>query len=319
MDASSSGFWKDTRVLVTGAHGFLGGHVSHALDSYGAIVTRPSHDEFDLIDGGQIAALLDHDTFDLVIHLAARVGGIGANRDHPAGFFYDTLMMNTQLLHESWRRSIPKFVGLATVCSYPKFASVPFTEDQLWDGYPEETNAAYGLAKKMMLVQSQSYRQEYGYNSIVLFPVNLYGPGDNFEPSTSHVIPALIKKCVDAMESGSEKVVVWGDGSPTREFLYVEDAAQAICLAAEHYNESEPVNVGSGTEISIRDLVTEVAKATGFDGHIVFDATKPNGQPNRQLDVSRARQEFGFSATTSFAEGLGRTIEWYRSHRARLT
>jgi len=250
-----------------------------------------------------------------VIHLAARVGGIGANREHPAEFFYDNLMMSVPLFHESWVAGVKKFVALGTICCYPKFTPVPFREENLWDGFPEETNATYGLAKKMLLVQSQAYRQQYGFNSIFLMPVNLYGPGDNFDPTSSHVIPALIKKCVDAKESGADSIVVWGDGTPTREFLYVEDAAEGILLAAEHYSESEPVNLGSAFEISIKELVELIARLTGFEGEIIWDTTKPNGQPRRKLDTSRAKERFGFEARTPFEEGLKRTINWYQDFR----
>lgn len=248
---------------------------------------------------------------DLVIHLAARVGGIGANREHPATFFYDNLMMSVPLLHECWRAGVVKFVGIGTVCAYPKFTPVPFDEASLWDGYPEETNAPYGLAKKMLLVQSQAYREEYGYNSIFLLPVNLYGPRDNFDPESSHVIPALIRKCLEAKARGESQIVAWGDGSPTREFLYVDDAAEAILLAAEHYDSSEPVNLGSGFEISIRDLMETIAELTGFEGEIIWDTSKPNGQPRRCLNTDRAFDGFGFRATTDFGYGLRRTIDWW--------
>ncbi len=248
---------------------------------------------------------------DMVIHLAARVGGIGANRAHPADFFYDNLMMSVPLLHECWRAGVPKFVGLGTICAYPKYTPVPFQEADLWNGYPEETNAPYGLAKKMLLVQSQAYRQQYGYNSIFLLPVNLYGPGDNFDPASSHVVPALIKKCLEARDRGDAAIDVWGDGSPTREFLYVEDAAEGIILAAERYNDSEPVNLGSAFEISIKDLVEMIARLTGFRGALVWDTDKPNGQPRRKLDTRRAKEWFAFQAHTPFEEGLRRTIDWY--------
>jgi GDP-L-fucose synthase len=252
---------------------------------------------------------------DMVIHLAARVGGIGANRRHPGSFFYDNLMMGVQLLHHAYLRRIPKFVAIGTVCAYPKFAPIPFRESDLWAGYPEETNAPYGLAKKMLLVQSESYRDEYGYNSIFLLPVNLYGPGDNFDPDSSHVIPALIKKCLDAVDNGDQEIVVWGDGSPTREFLYVHDAAEGIALAAERYDCSGPVNLGSAAEVSIKNLVQMVAQATGFNGQITWDESKPNGQPRRKLDVSRAEREFGFRAKTPFQDGLRETVAWYRKTR----
>jgi GDP-L-fucose synthase len=249
---------------------------------------------------------------DIVIHLAARVGGIGANRARPAEFFYDNLMMSVPLLHESWKSGVEKFVAIGTVCAYPKFTPVPFREEDLWDGYPEETNAPYGLAKKMLLVQSQAYRQQYGFNSIFLLPVNLYGPGDNFDPESSHVIPALIRKCLEAVDRGDEEIVAWGDGSPTREFLYAADAAEGILLATERYNKSDPVNLGSGFEISIKDLLETIAHLTGFEGQIVWDTSKPNGQPRRGLNTERARREFGFQATTDFETGLRRTIEWYQ-------
>jgi len=247
--------------------------------------------------------------------MAARVGGIGANRDHPAEFFYDNLMMGVQLLHESWQFGVKKFVTIGTVCAYPKHTPVPFKEDDLWNGYPEETNAPYGLAKKMLLVQGEAYRQQYGFNSIFLLPVNLYGPRDNFDLETSHVIPALIRKCIEATERGDDEIIVWGDGSPTREFIYAADAAEGILLATERYNDPDPVNIGSSYEISIRDLVTLIADLTGFRGRIVWDTTKPNGQPRRKLDVSRAWERFGFRAETTFTDGLRATIEWYRAHR----
>jgi GDP-L-fucose synthase len=251
----------------------------------------------------------------VVIHLAALVGGIGANRARPAEFFYVNLMMGTQLMHAAWKRGIGKFVAIGTICAYPKFTPIPFKEENLWDGYPEETNAPYGLAKKMLLVQAQSYRQQYGYNAVFLLPVNLYGPRDNFDLETSHVIPALIRKFVEAKECGQDQVVLWGDGSPTREFLYVEDAAEGVLLAAERYNGSEPVNLGSGFEIQIRDLANLIAGLTGYQGEIVWDTSKPNGQPRRALDVSRAEKFFGFRARTPFEEGLKRTIDWYLEKR----
>jgi len=252
---------------------------------------------------------------DLIIHLAASVGGIGANRENPGKYFYENLIMGIELIEQSRRMGIDKFVAVGTICAYPKFAKVPFKETDLWDGYPEETNAAYGLAKKMLLVQSQAYREQYGYNSIYLLPVNLYGPGDNFSPSSSHVIPALIKKCIDANEAKEDEVVVWGTGRATREFLYVDDAARGIILAAEKYNESEAVNIGTGFEISIRDLSELIVKLTGFKGKIVWDRKKPDGQPRRRLDTSRAKREFGFTAKIGFEEGLKRTIKWYKSNR----
>jgi GDP-L-fucose synthase len=292
-------FWSQQRVLVTGGSGFLGGHLVKRLNAKrcGQVAAPPSS-EYDLRDHADIVRMYRDTTPTLVIHLAAVVGGIGANRERPGEFFYDNLMMGAQLLHEAWKAGIPKFVGIGTVCAYPKFAPVPFKEDDLWNGYPEETNAPYGLAKKMLLVQSQAYRDQYGYNSIFLLPVNLYGPGDSFDPRSSHVIPALIRKCVDAVERGADQIEVWGDGSATREFLYVDDAAEGIMLASERYNSSDPVNLGSGTEISIKDLVDKVAAAVGFKGRIVWDVTKPNGQPRRKLDTRRAEERFGFRSRT---------------------
>jgi GDP-L-fucose synthase len=313
----SRSFWTGKRVVVTGGAGFLGRWVVQKLQERGATdVFVPRSRDYDLRDLTAIRRLLVDARPDLVIHLAARVGGIGANRAHPAEFFYDNLMMSVPLLHECWRAGVQKFVALGTICCYPKYTPVPFREEHLWEGYPEETNAPYGLAKKMLLVQSQAYRQQYGFNSIFLMPTNLYGPGDNFDPESSHVIPALIKKCVDAKEAGADHIVVWGDGTATREFLYVEDAAEGIVLAAERYNSSEPVNLGSAFEISIKDLVEAVARATGFRGRIVWDTTKPNGQPRRKVDTSRAEQWFGFRATTPFEVGLRRTVAWYLAQRA---
>ena len=307
-------YWRSQRVVVTGGGGFLGARVVEQLRSSGCLeVTAPRSAEYDLRNPGDIGRLYDSARPTMVIHLAAVVGGIGANRERPAEFFYDNLMMGVQLLDRAWRAGIPKFVAIGTVCAYPKHAPVPFSEDDLWNGYPEETNAAYGLAKKMLLVQSQAYRQQYGYNSIFLLPVNLYGPGDNFDPRSSHVIPALIRKCVEAVEQGRDRIVVWGDGTPTREFLYVDDAADGILQAAERYDSSEPVNLGSGVEISIADLVHRIAAAVGFTGQIVFDPSKPNGQPRRQLDVRRADERFGFRARTPFDEGLAKTVAWYRT------
>jgi GDP-L-fucose synthase len=253
---------------------------------------------------------------DIVIHLAAKVGGIGFNQENPASLFYENAMMGIQLLHEGYLRQIEKFVAVGTICAYPKFTPVPFKEEDLWNGYPEETNAPYGLAKKMMLVQSQAYRRQYGFNSIFLLPVNLYGPGDNFDPKSSHVIPALIKKCADAIRNGEDEIIVWGTGQATREFFYVEDAAEAIILATERYNRSEPVNIGAGFEISIKELVELIVELTGFKGRIVWDANKPDGQPRRMLDTSMAVKEFGFKAQTGFREGLSKTIEWYRNSAA---
>lgn len=309
---SSETFWKDRRVCVTGGAGFLGSFVTAKLKALGADVFIPTIEKYDLVQKESIIQLIEDSKPQMIIHLAAQVGGIGANRAHPADFFYSNLMMGVQLIHEAYLRSVEKVVALGTICAYPKFTPIPFKEEDLWNGYPEETNAPYGLAKKMLLVQSQAYRQQYGYNSIFLMPVNLYGPRDNFNPASSHVIPALIRKCIEAKETGQESIEVWGDGSPTREFLYVEDAAEGILLAAEKYNSSEPVNLGSGMEISIKDLVELIARLTGFEGRLVWDTSKPNGQPCRRLDVSRAEKEFGFRAKVNFEEGLRRTIEWYR-------
>jgi GDP-L-fucose synthase len=315
----SATFWQDKRVIVTGGAGFLGSYVVKSLHGRGAAeVIVPRSADYDLRDLQAIKQLLqdtrgeDGRPVDMIIHLAAVVGGIGANRARPAEFFYDNLMMGTQLLDESYRAGVPKFVAIGTVCAYPKFAPVPFREEDLWNGYPEETNAPYGLAKKMMLVQSQTYRDQYGYNSIFLLPVNLYGPGDNFDLETSHVIPALIRKSLEAKERGDDQLVAWGDGSPTREFLYAGDAAEAILLAAERYDGSLPVNIGSNYEIRIKDLLELIAALTGFEGEIVWDTSKPNGQPRRKLDVSRAQELFGFESRTSFEDGLRETIEWYR-------
>jgi GDP-L-fucose synthase len=305
-------------ILVTGGHGFLGRHVMTALEARGyrnVIAFRSS--EYDLIRTEAITRLLDEKRPDVIIHLAAVVGGIGANRENPGRFFYDNLKMGIELIEQARLRGVRKLVAVGTVCAYPKHTPVPFREDDLWNGYPEETNAPYGLAKKMLLVQSQAYREQYGFNSIYLLPVNLYGPGDSFDPSKSHVIPALIKKCVDAIESGADSIDVWGTGSASREFLYVEDCARAIVLATERYDGAEPVNIGAGTEVTIRDLMHLIAEVTGFRGRVAWDATKPDGQPRRCLDVSRAEREFGFRATTAFAEGLRRTVEWYRGSRPR--
>jgi len=307
-----SEFWKNRSVCVTGGAGFLGKFVVQRLKQSGCPnIFVPQIENYDLTRLEDIQRMYDKAKPDIVIHLAAKVGGIGANRAHPGEFFYENLMMGVQLLHEGMLRKIEKFVALGTICAYPKFTPVPFKEENLWNGYPEETNAPYGLAKKMLLVQSQAYRQEYGFNSIFLLPVNLYGPGDNFNPESSHVIPAIIKKCVDAIRQGEREIVLWGDGSPTREFLYVEDAAEGIVLATERYNESEPANLGAGFEISIKELAGKIVQLTGFKGKIVWDTTKPNGQPRRMLDTSRAFEKFGFRAKTNFEEGLKRTIEWY--------
>ena len=305
-------FWNSRRVCVTGGAGFLGSYIIEKLQNRKAgDIFIPKIEDYDLTDSQAIRRMLDDSRPDIILHLAAQVGGIGANRDHPAEFFYNNLIMGVQLIYQSWQRGIEKFVALGTVCAYPKFTPVPFREDDLWNGYPEETNAPYGLAKKMLLVQAQAYRQQYGFNAIFLLPVNLYGPHDNFDLNSSHVIPALIRKCVEAREAGQSEVIVWGDGSPSREFIYVEDAAEGILLAAEQYNGADPINIGSGFEIRILDLAELIARLAGFKGRIVFDPSKPNGQPRRALDVSRAEEQFGFKAQIGFEEGLRRTIEWY--------
>jgi len=315
----SEEFWQGKRVVVTGGAGFLGTFVVSTLQKRGATqVFVPRSRDYDLRRLDDVRRLLSDARPHVVIHLAARVGGIGANLAHPAEFFYDNLMMGAPLLHESWVHGVEKFVALGTVCAYPKFTQVPFQEQNLWNGYPEETNAPYGLAKKMLLVQSQAYRQQYGFNSIFLLPVNMYGPGDNFDLESSHVIPALIRKCYEAMRRGDSNLEVWGTGTPTREFLYVEDAAEGIVLAAERYEGKEPVNLGAGAEISIRALVEMIVRLIGFQGDVVWDTTRPDGQPRRCLDANRAERLFGFRARTPFEEGLRRTIDWYAEHRESL-
>ncbi len=308
--------WRNCRVLVSGGAGFVGRQVVEQLQRRGCRwVYAPRKREYDLVDGGAVRRLIREVRPHIVIHLAAKVGGIGANREHPATFFYDNLMMGVQLMHESWRAGVDKFVAVGTVCAYPKHTPTPFVEEALWDGYPEETNAPYGLAKKMLLVQAQAYRAEHGFNAIYLLPVNLYGPGDNFDPASSHVIPALIKKFVEAKERGAPVVEVWGTGRATREFLYVADAAEGIVLATERYDGPEPVNLGSGMEISIADLARLIAELVGFEGRIFFDASKPDGQPRRCLDTTRAESWFGFRARTPFRRGLEETVDWYLKTR----
>ncbi len=307
------------RICVTGGAGFLGQHLVRNLQSKGAHdIFIPRYPEYDLVKGEDIARMLADAQPDIIIHLAAHVGGIGANLARPAEFFYDNLMMGVQLMHQAWQRGVEKVVALGTICAYPKFTPIPFKEEHLWDGYPEETNAPYGLAKKMLLVQSQAYRQQYGFNSIFLLPVNLYGPGDNFDLASSHVIPALIRKCVEAKEQGADEIVAWGDGSPTREFIYVEDAAEGIALATQYYNRSDPVNIGSSFEISIKELTELIARLTGFEGQVRWDTSKPNGQPRRKLDTTRAKEYFGFSAKTNFEDGLRKTINWYLANRSKI-
>jgi len=307
------------RICVTGGAGFLGQHLVRNLQSKGAHdIFIPRYPEYDLVKGEDIARMLTDAQPDIIIHLAAHVGGIGANLARPAEFFYDNLMMGVQLMHQAWQHGVEKVVALGTICAYPKYTPIPFKEENLWDGYPEETNAPYGLAKKMLLVQSQAYRQQYGFNSIFLLPVNLYGPGDNFDLASSHVIPALIRKCIEAKEQGADEIVAWGDGSPTREFLYVEDAAEGIALATQYYNRSDPVNLGSNFEISIKDLTELIARLTGFEGRVRWDTSKPNGQPRRKLDTTRAKEYFGFSAKTNFEDGLRKTIDWYLANRSKI-
>jgi len=309
-------YWQNCRVCVTGGAGFLGSFVVEKLKQRGVKdIFVPLIEDYDLVNLDDIRLMLDDAKSDVIIHLAALAGGIGANRARPAEFFYINLMMGVQLIHEAWKYGVEKFVAIGTICAYPKITPLPFKEENLWNGYPEETNAPYGLAKKMLLVQAQAYRKQYGFNIIYPLPVNLYGPRDNFNLETSHVIPALIRKCIEAKELGAKQVVLWGDGSPTREFLYVEDAAEGLLLATELYNGDEPFNLGSGQEISIKGLAILIAKLTGFEGQLVWDTSKPNGQPRRALDTCRAEKYFGFRARMPLEEGLKRTIEWYQRNR----
>jgi GDP-L-fucose synthase len=311
-------FWNGKRVTVTGGAGFLGSFVVEKLRAENATVFVPRSADYDLVDRDACKRLVADSRPEVMIHLAAQVGGIGANRDNPGRFLFANAMMGLQLIEECRLGGVPKFVATGTICAYPKFAAIPFKEDDLWSGYPEETNAPYGIAKKMMSVQSLAYREQYGMNSVVLYPVNLYGPRDNFDLQTSHVIPAMIRKCVDARELNAPEVVFWGDGSPTREFLYVEDAAEGLLLAAERYDSSDPVNLGNGEEISIRDLAGHIARATRYEGRFVWDATKPNGQPRRRLDVTRARERFGFVARTPFDRGVAATVSYFEENRKEI-
>lgn len=311
-----AGFWRDKRVLVTGGAGFLGSFVVERLQQRDPqAIFVPRSRDYDLRDQDAIRQVYTDSRANLVIHLAGVVGGIGANRANPGRYFYDNLMMGVQLLHHAYLQAVEKFVAIGTICAYPKITPVPFREDDLWQGYPEETNAPYGLAKKMLLVQSQAYRQQYGFNSIFLMPVNLYGPRDNFDPATSHVISALIRKCLDAQDQQRDHIILWGTGQATREFLYVDDAAEGILLATERYNDSAPVNLGSGQEISIRQLATLIAQQTGFSGRLDWDTSQPDGQPRRCVDTNRAERLFGFTAQTPFTDGLARTIEWYTRNK----
>lgn len=310
--------WSKSRVMVTGGAGFLGSFVVEALQRRGARdVFVPRSADYDLVDGAAVRKLLKDSKPDLVIHLAAQVGGIGANRENPGKFFYENAMMGIQLIHESWKAGVKKLVAAGTICAYPKFTPVPFQESAIWDGFPEETNAPYGIAKKILSVQSAAYREQYGFNSCVVYPVNLYGPRDNFDPNSSHVIPAMLLKFREAAERQQASVLLWGDGSPTREFFYVEDCAEGLLRAAESYDASEPINLGSGEEISIRDLAEQVRELVGFKGEILWDTSQPNGQPRRRLDISRADAELNFRAKVSLGEGLARTYQWMQSNPVR--
>jgi GDP-L-fucose synthase len=311
-----SGFFDDRRIVVTGGAGFLGSYVIEGLEKRGCKnILVPKIEDYDLVQMDNIVRMYADMKPDIVIHLAAVVGGIGANREHPGEFFYKNLMMGVQLIEQGRLNNIEKFVAIGTICAYPKFTPVPFMEEDLWEGYPEETNAPYGLAKKMLLVQSQSYRAEYGFNSIFLLPVNLYGPGDNFDPASSHVIPALIKKCIDAIETGADHIDCWGTGNVSREFIYASDASEGILLATEHYNGAEAVNIGAGFEITIKELAEKIVSLTGFGGEIRWDPSQPDGQPRRCLDTSRAKKLFGFEAQMKFEDGLKAIIEWYKQNR----
>lgn len=308
---------RSSRIWITGGHGFVGRHLLSFLQQAGcSMIYAPTHRECDLLDPTAVERTLKNFHPDIIIHLAARVGGIGANLKHPAEYFYENVMMGIPLMHQAYLYGVKKFVAVGTICAYPKFAPPPFREENLWDGYPEETNAPYGLAKKMLLVQAQAYRQQYGWNAIYLLPVNMYGPGDNFDLETSHVIPALLRKFLEAKEQGQSEVVCWGDGSPSREFIYVADVVRGLALAAEHYDSPEPVNLGTGKEIAIRDLAEKIRTLVGYEGKIVWDPSRPNGQPRRCLDVSRAERYFGFRAEISLEEGLQRTLDWYHSYRS---
>jgi GDP-L-fucose synthase len=308
--------WSGKRVLVTGGAGFFGSFVVDRLRAQGANVFVPRSRDYNLVEREACKRLIADAKPEIIFHLAARVGGIGANRDNPGLFLFDNAMMGLQMLEEARLANVAKTIVAGTICAYPKFAPIPFREEDMWNGYPEETNAPYGIAKKLLLVQSQAYRDQYGMNSIVLFPVNMYGPRDNFDLRTSHVIPAMIRKFLSARDAGNTEVTLWGDGSPTREFIYADDAAEGMILAAEKYDSSEPVNLGSGDEISIKDLATQIAAAVGFTGSLLWDTSQPNGQPRRRLDVTRAKERFGFSAHTSLRDGLAKTVAWYLEHRS---